>query len=552
MGLTGKRCQQTGQHDAQDVAGPLRAQRAHPARRPAAYRFDDVVGIAVAHGGERGHRGRGRIAGAAEVQRRRRAVFVRVGDAFEHLQVAGLHPRHVAQQHGGEAGGVGVAHEPGEAFHLVALLGQQVGLPVGHHLQPVLDAAQEAVGGAELAPGAARQVAGAGEQAQCVQGTRRAQRRVAAAPDQLQGLRHELDLANTTLAELDVMAGDAGNPVLSGAKSGALVGVDAPLHGVNVGEGGEVEVAAPDKGADGLEEAGAEGKVASHRARLQHGRAFPILSHALIVGDGPRQGDAGRCGRRVGAQPQVGAEHVAVGVVCLHQGHEVTRHASVEGAGGVAVVNTRVRIVQQDEVDIAGIVQFARAELAHAKDGETARLFRLLGVGQAQLAAVVGGAQQVRDRGAQSRLGEVGQRLGDADEVPGAADIGDGGDQGDDAFGGAQRARQPGARRRRGVAGGDRRHGPLYRRLGPGLHAQAQRRRLAHDEVGQVGAVAAQAAQHGTGGPIAGEPRLGASERGEAFHQPLGGGGIGGSRPVRRQTEPGCGRRHGHAAAGWS
>jgi len=242
---------------------------------------------------------------------------------------------------------------------------------------------------------------------------------------------------------------------------------------------------------------------------------------------------------------------VAAGVARLHQGNETARHAGEEGAAGLAVVNTRVGIVQQDEVDIAGIVQLARAELAHAEHGEAAVPFRFVGVGQTQFAAVVRGAQKICDRGVQGCLGEVGQRLGDALQVPHPADIGDGGDQGDDAFGGAQRGGQLRVWRRRG-AGGDRRHGSLHRRLGSGAHAQAQRRRLAHREVGQVGAVAAQAAQHGPGGRVAGKPRLGAAERGEPLQQPPGGGGIGGCRPVRRQSESGWGKQRGHAGAGWS
>ena len=196
-----------------------------------------------------------------------------------------------------------------------------MGLPVGHHLQPVLDPAQEAIGGAEFTGAARRQMAGAGEQRQRVQRARGAQRRVAAAPDQLQGLRHELDLADAALAELDVVPGDAGHRVLMVAEFGALMGVDAPLHGVDIGQRGEIEVAAPDEGADSGEKRRTERKVAGHRTRLQHGSAFPVLAHALIIGDGGRQGDAGRGGGRVRAQPQIGAEHIAVSVARLHQGH---------------------------------------------------------------------------------------------------------------------------------------------------------------------------------------------------------------------------------------
>ena len=69
---------------------------------------------------------------------------------------------------------------------------------------------------------------------------RDAQLRLAAAGDQLLRLHEELDLANAAAAELDVVAGDRD-------LAEAAEGVDLPLHGVDVGDGGEVEVLAPDE-----------------------------------------------------------------------------------------------------------------------------------------------------------------------------------------------------------------------------------------------------------------------------------------------------------------
>ena len=63
---------------------------------------------------------------------------------------------------------------------------------------------------------------------------------MAAAGDQLLGLREKFDLADAAAAELDVVAVDRDLAV-------ALVGVDLPLHGVHVGDGGEVEILAPDE-----------------------------------------------------------------------------------------------------------------------------------------------------------------------------------------------------------------------------------------------------------------------------------------------------------------
>ena len=83
---------------------------------------------------------------------------------------------------------------------------------------------------------------------------------------------------------------------------------------MDVGDGGEIQPAPPDEGPDRLEEPVAEREVAGDRPRLDHRRALPVLAHALVVGQRGMQRDRGRRRGRVGPQPQVGAEHVAVGV----------------------------------------------------------------------------------------------------------------------------------------------------------------------------------------------------------------------------------------------
>ena len=75
-----------------------------------------------------------------------------------------------------------------------------------------------------------------------------AQIRIAAAGDQLLGLREELDLADAAAAELDVVAFDRDLAM-------AAIGVDLPLHRVHVGERGEVEIFAPHEGRQFVEDA---------------------------------------------------------------------------------------------------------------------------------------------------------------------------------------------------------------------------------------------------------------------------------------------------------
>ena len=242
-------------------------------------------------------------------------------------------------------------------------------------------------------------------------------------------------------------------------------------------------------------------QVPGHRARLDHRRALPVLAHALVVGDGGGQRDGGRGRRRIGAQPQIGAEDVAVGVARLHQRHQTAREPRGEAALGIPLgafgVYWRRRVVQQHEVHIGGIVQFARAELAHAEHREPAAASRIVRVRQPQFPGVVRGPQQMGDREGQRGLGQVAQRRGDLLQPPDPADVGDRGRQRDDPLGPAQRRRDllaPAVRRAARAAPPE--HRPP-RAAAPARRARADARGLAHREVRQIRAVAAERRQQG-------------------------------------------------------
>ena len=192
------------------------------------------------------------------------------------------------------------------------------------HLQAVLDRAQEQVGGFEIARRLGADPAALGERREHRQRLAAAQRRIAAAGDQLLRLHEELDLADAAAAELDVVALDRDLVV-------AAVGVDLPLHRMHVGDRGEVEILAPDERRD----------LASGRPRRAaispaHGRALIIAARSqfwptrLVVGERGvgRDRDLGRGG--IGPQPQVDAEHVAVGGALLQELHQAARQAQVE------------------------------------------------------------------------------------------------------------------------------------------------------------------------------------------------------------------------------
>jgi len=184
-------------------------------------------------------------------------VLRQIRHVLEYLGVARAHPFQMEQQGGGELGGVGIVHEDGEAFQILGSLGQDVGLPVGDHLQPMLDGAQEAVGGLEFDHRRTRDVAGLRQQVQRPECRGGAHGWIAAAPDELQCLGEEFDLPDAALAQLDVVAGDARHrvrhcAVLRVRERTAFVGIDPLLHGVNVGDRRKIQATPPDERADRL------------------------------------------------------------------------------------------------------------------------------------------------------------------------------------------------------------------------------------------------------------------------------------------------------------
>ena len=129
--------------------------------------------------------------------------------------------------------GDGIERRPGRR--------QGMGLPVVDHLQAMLDMAQIAIcRDHRLAQSPALTRPRRHQRADRFAGRGIAQFGMAAAPDQLLGLGEEFDLANAAAAELDVVAADRDLAM-------ALHRVDLALDRMNVLDGGEVEVPAPDE-----------------------------------------------------------------------------------------------------------------------------------------------------------------------------------------------------------------------------------------------------------------------------------------------------------------
>ena len=191
-------------------------------------------------------------------------------------------------------------------------LRQRVDLPVGDHLQPVLDAAQEAIGVGQFArrPGAATWPARGQRRAARPSVVGIAQRRVAPAPDQLQRLRQELDLADAAFARASRCGRRCAQRVAPAASAPPLCASIRRFIAWMSATAAKSRPRRQTKGRISSQECRAQREVAGHRARLDHGGAFPVLAHALVVGDGGaaarrraasrrgRGAAADRCGRR--------------------------------------------------------------------------------------------------------------------------------------------------------------------------------------------------------------------------------------------------------------
>ena len=237
-----------------------------------------------------------------------------------------------------------------------------LGLGVVDHLQAVLDPPQQQVRVAQGGRLARHDVVLAVERLQHGKEARAAQAAVAAPVRQLMHVHEELDLADAAAAELHVMAGCPD-------RSMAVEVVDLLAHGADFLHRGEVQPLVPDERREPFHERRAGRQVAGDRPGLDQRGPLPGAPEALVVVHGEVDGDGDRGRRWIGAEPQVGAEDVAVAGAGLQDADQILRDAHEAVAQGPAAgVADRFRVVHDDQVDVGRVVQLARAVLAHRQD----------------------------------------------------------------------------------------------------------------------------------------------------------------------------------------
>ena len=148
--------------------------------------------------------------------------------------------------------------------------------------------------------------------------------------------------------------------------------------------------------------------VACRGPRLDHGGALPVLPHAFIVVGGGFQGDGNLRGAGVGAQAQVNAKAVAVFRHVLQNRDEALGEPHKEGGGLDAFRHGRCfRIVENDEIDIAGVIQFASAVLAHGEHHIAAMARGIVLIDTAEFSGARGIEKKPVDRGPQHGIGKA-------------------------------------------------------------------------------------------------------------------------------------------------
>src|SRR5215204_1209535 len=160
---------------------------------------------------------------------------------FEQAGVMPLHAMKMGQESFGKSIPVREADKAGKSFQAVAIGWQRMGLLIVDHLQPMLNRTQETISDREIIPRLVIDPAAMGERRERGHRFPPPQGGIAAARNQLLSLDEKFDLADAAAAELNVVP-------LNGDLAVAAIGMNLPLHVVNVGDRSEVEIFAPNEG----------------------------------------------------------------------------------------------------------------------------------------------------------------------------------------------------------------------------------------------------------------------------------------------------------------
>ena len=258
-----------------------------------------------------------------------------------------------------------------------------MGLLVIQVLNAVLGGPQKVVGVGQGVGGGQRHQAGTGQFLQCCHSAARAQLGKLAAAHHLQQLHRELDLADPAARYFHVV-GPLG---MAGTSARGMLANLFVQHAQRV-KHVVVQVAAKHKrqhrAAQRPRRAVCDHRPWGDNAAFEPSKTLPFAALGLKVAVQRGQRHGGRPGAAVRAQRQIHAKDEPVFGRLANQGVHgldlrgkkfpigdaaTARHIRVAASGGAAVL-----VVDVDQVDVAGHIEFASAQFAHAHHPQMGRL----------------------------------------------------------------------------------------------------------------------------------------------------------------------------------
>ena len=259
----------------------------------------------------------------------------------------------------------------GNQLQIGGVAGQAVGLLVVQVLNAVFYAAQKHIGLVQCLRCVGGHQTGLHQAGQCVQRCALAQLGKLPAPNDLQQLHGEFDFSDTATTELDIV-GAFGPPRAQAPRLRSNLLVQHPQSLKHV----VVKVAAKHKRRDHLAQSLdlIDTSRRRHHPRFQPCQTLPFTAlHLEILFQGVKRHHA-VARLAVGAQGQVHAKDLAMLGGLAYQGIELLDHfvkvavVANHAATPFDTLGLPIFIEHIDQIDIAGHIQFTRAQFAHADD----------------------------------------------------------------------------------------------------------------------------------------------------------------------------------------
>src|SRR5262249_48174344 len=154
--------------------------------------------------------------------------------------------------------------------------------------------------------------------------------------------------------------------------------LDPPFERLDLVDLGKAEVLAIDERLDGVEKLLAQLHVAGHGADLDERLALPGSAERVVVGERAGQRAGERAAVALGPQPEVDAVGLALLAVGTEQFDDLAEDpAEILGvvySAGPLAARRAFLVVDEHQVDVAGVVQLLATVLAEREDDAAGRL----------------------------------------------------------------------------------------------------------------------------------------------------------------------------------